>query len=104
MCPFLDCEATGGLAASGTQTRPSSWRATSLEIGVGDDLSVVLGLQDAPGVLIDVVLDEVNAAVGEAGIHSGGMIAAGHGGIHLVARRVREAAHAGGGADAVVPE
>src|SRR5580700_7207596 len=61
------------------------------DLVIADHLVVVLGLQNAPGVLIDLVLDEADAAAGD-------------GGIHLIARGVGEAAHAVAGADAVMPE
>src|SRR5260370_11385097 len=74
-------------------------------------LAVVLGLQDAPGILVDGVRDKLDAAVREAGVDAARMQTARHGRIHLVTHRrwrrggrARETAQAGPVTEAGVPE
>ena len=52
-------------------------RETHLPPRIGNNLAVVLGLQNAPVELVDRVLDKVNAAIGKEGVHTAGVIAAG---------------------------
>src|SRR6516162_679380 len=44
-----------------------------LIVSKAENHPVVLGLQDAPGVLVDAVLDEVNAAVAKRSVHASGV-------------------------------
>src|SRR5262249_2440726 len=67
------------------------------------DLAVVGGLQEDPGLLADRLFDELDVAVGEAGVDPAGVTAAGLG-RHAVVVRALAAAHAVPRADARIPE
>src|SRR5262245_59507091 len=85
-------------------TRSTLRISALLIVRIEDHLAVILGLKDTPGELVNAVLDKMDAAVAKGRIHSGGMHAAGHSGIHLIPRCVWKTAHFLLSAKPVVPK